>query len=442
MVWIRSQWQNVVRGFWFFPGVVAVAGVGLAFALVAIDRGAGADGLALAFDGDASAARTVLSTVGGSLITVAGLAFSITVVTLQLVSSQFTPRAVRSFLGDRPSQLVAGAFVGIFAYCLLVLRAVRDEDEGFEGFVPALAVSVSILLGLLGLVLLLAFIHRITQLVKVENIAARIASETVQAIESLYPAPYGEREPSPPGAHEGPDSWERTADPALVRPERAGYVRSVALDELAKAGLPSGARVHIRIRPGELVTRATVLAAAWPRAAVDEKAMKQLRGLVSVQSERDVAQDAGFGIRQLADVAVRALSPGVNDPTTAITCIGYLRDALEFLAERRFPERLRRLEEADLVVYTEADDFDGLLREGFAEIGRFGRTNARVVLAVLDALAGVAAAAAKVAARGHAEAAAALAAEIAAPAVEDARSDRERRLLETALARARAATSG
>lgn len=437
MVWVRSQWQNVVRGFWFFPGVVALGGVGLALALLEVDRAAGPDGLAgaLAFDGDASAARTILGTIAGSLITVAGLAFSITVVTLQLVAGQFTPRAVRSFLGDRPSQLVAGAFVGIFAYCLLVLRAVRDEDDDFEGFVPALSVTVSIALGLLGLVLLLVFIHRITQLVKVENIAARIARETTQAIDELYPEPHGDR--ALPEADEGPDSWARTAEPWVVRPERPGYVRSIALAELTGVGLPPGARVHVAVRPGDAVTRATALMEAWPRAAAEEAA-ERLRGLVSVQSERDVSQDTGFGIRQLADLAVRALSPGINDPTTAVTSIAYLRDALELLAVRRFPDRLRRLE-GDLVVHAEAHGFESLLREAFAEIGLYARSNARVVLAVLDALAGVASAAEEAGAGRRATAATALAEEVGRPAVAEARTERDRALLEAALARAGAA---
>lgn len=219
---IKAQWQNVSRGFWFYPGLVALAFAGLAVALVELDRALSADGLAVLFDGDASAARSILSTVAGSLITVAGLAFSITVVTSQLVSGQFTPRAIRSFFGDRVSELLAGAFVGIFAYCLVVLRAVRAESES-DGFVPSLAVTVGILLGLVGLVLLLAFIHRITQLIKVENIAARIAGETLSSVDTLFPEPYGE--PRQDG-RALLAQWEADSEPVVIRPERPGYVQT------------------------------------------------------------------------------------------------------------------------------------------------------------------------------------------------------------------------
>lgn len=431
VVWIKSQWQNVTRGFWFFPGVVALAGAALANALVAVDRAAGTEGVPVAFDGDASAARTILGTIAGSLITVAGLAFSITIVTLQLVSSQFTPRAVRSFLGDRPSQLVAGAFVGIFVYCLLVLRVVRDEGSEAAGFVPALSVTFSIALGLVGLVLLLIFIHRMAQLVKVENIAARIASETAAAVERLYPDNYGE-EAAEAGA---PTSWEATGEPAVVHPQRAGYVRAIALDELANAGLPQDSRVHVCVRPGDQVTRGTVLLRVWPEAAIDESACESLEQVVSIQSERDVAQDVGFGIRQLADIAVRALSPGVNDPTTAITCVGYLRDTTEALAKRRFPARVRHLGEDGLLVRAESHDFSELLREAFAETARFARADARVAVTVLDALAGVAASAVEAGAHGRAASALDLAGEVARPALEEARTEPERRLLARALDR-------
>ena len=433
-----SQWQNVTRGLWFFPGLVTLAGAALALVLVEIDRVAGTEGIPFAFDGDASAARTILGTVAGSLITVAGLAFSITVVTLQLVSSQFTPRALRSFLGDRTSQLVAGAFVGIFVYCLLVLRVVRGEDGEAEEFVPALAVGTSIALALLGLALLLVFIHRIAQLVKVENIAAHIAAETAAAIDRLHGEDDGDRA----DANGIPSSWEAAGEPALVRPRRPGYVRAVSLDSIKDAPLPEGARVHVCVRPGDAVTRATVLLRVWPGVAVDETGRAELAQVVNVQSERDVSQDSAFGLRQLADIAVRALSPGVNDPTSAMTCIAYLRDLVEALADRDLAARPRHVDERGVLVHAEARGFRELLRESFEEIGRFAHADARVAVAVVDALAGVGVSAVAAGAPGRAADALELADEIARPALEDARTESDRLLLEASLSRVRVAAAG
>lgn len=430
---ITTQWRNVSRGFWFYPGLVVLAFVGLAVGLVELDRGFGTDGIGIVFDGDASAARSILSTAAGSLITVAGLAFSITVVTSQLVSSQFTPRAIRSFLGDRASQLLAGAFVGIFAYCLLVLRSVRDEDDSGAGFVPSLAVSVGILFGLIGLALLLAFIHRITQLIKVENIAARIAGEALSSIETLYPEPYGE--PAREGA-EIVASWEQESEPRVIRPERPGYIQTIALGELEDA-LPGLARVHVVARPGDYVTEMSPLARVWAADDAGGDLTERLRSLFSVQNERDVAEDAGFGIHQLADIALRAVSPSVNDPTTALTCIGYLRAIVERLAGRGFPTGARRFADTGTVVVTEGPRFDTFVRDAFAEIGRSASSDARVAAALLDALAAVGHAARAAGAHERLRSILETAEDVAAPALDDARTARDRELVEKRLASVR-----
>lgn len=429
LVWIRSSWQNAVRGFWLFPGLTALTLALLAVVLVEVDRGAGSGGIGHTFDGDASAARSILTTVGATLITVAGLAFSITIVTVQLVSSQFSPRTLRSFLADRPSQVIAGAFVGIFAYCLLVLRTVRTE------FVPSLSVSVAIALGLAGLVLLLVFIHRITQVIKVENITGRVAAETFAAI--------GRRYPDEAAPADGPDAaellaaWERDGHPAVVCPTRPGYVREVAVDGLEDVGLPPEARVELAVAPGDQVTTSTPLARLWCSGAPDEETLEALRKLVAVERERDVAADIGFGIRQLADVALRALSPGVNDPTTAVTCIGYLQEAFEQLARRRFPDRVRRLEDGTVAVVAVAG-FEELLREPFDELGRYASPDARVAVALLDALAGIAEAARPAGSTARVEAALETAEHVADLGLDDARTDADRALIARALERVRA----
>jgi uncharacterized membrane protein len=432
---IKTQWQNVSRGFWFYPGLVALALAGLAVALVELDRALTADGLAVLFDGDASAARSILSTVAGSLITVAGLAFSITVVASQLVSGQFTPRAIRSFLGDRVSQLLAGAFVGIFAYCLLVLRAVRAENES-DGFVPSLAVTVGILLGLVGLVLLLAFIHRITQLIKVENIAARIAGETLRSVDMLYPEPYGEPQQDGTALLA---QWEVDSEPVVIRPERPGYVQTIALDEL-EAALPGSARVDVVVRPGDWVTQESPLARVWGADGADGALRERVGKLFAVQSERDIAEDVGFGLRQLADIALRAISPGVNDPTTAVTCIGYLRAVLEQLAGRDFPTGVRRLSGSQTVV-TRGPSFEKLVREAFAEIGRYASADPRVAASLLEALAEVARAARAAEAPERLRSLLETSEDVAVRALEDARTARDRALVEERLAAVRALAS-
>jgi uncharacterized membrane protein len=410
-----ARFRNLLDGFWLVPGAVAVAVAAAGLVLVEIDDTGGEKGVGL-FPGDAEAARIVLSVVAGSLITVAGLAFSITIVTLQLVSSQFTPRALRSLLGDRTNQVVAGVFVGIFGYCLLVLRSVRED------FVPSLAVTGSIVLGLLGLALLLVFIHHVGQTIKVDHVCARVARETLQATDRLYPEPFGEPEPALPPL---------TGPAGYLYVDRPGWVRAIAVDRLASSSRAAES-VEVLVAPGDFVTPARPVAAVRPPAA----ATAQASVAFEISRERDLDQDVGFGIRQLADIAVRALSPSVNDPTTAVTCVGYLGAVLEQLAGKGTPEPDRRL--GGVLVRAAGPPFERLLGEAFHEIGRHGQDDPRVVCAVLEALERVGTVAVSVGARNRVLAVADVASEVAQPALARARTERERAGLESRAARVRA----
>lgn len=183
---LANRFRAVANGFWLLPGLIALGFVALAFLLVRVDKGLPANQLDFTFDGDASAARDVLGTIAGSLITVAGLTFSLTIVVLVLVSGQFTPRSVPAFLADRVNQTTAGTFIGAFAYCLLVLRTVRDADENdVGGFVPKLSVSVAVALAVLAIALLLFFIHHLGSSIQASSIVRRIGFDTLAQVDRL-----------------------------------------------------------------------------------------------------------------------------------------------------------------------------------------------------------------------------------------------------------------
>lgn len=426
----KSRWRNLRYGFFFLPGAIGLAFVALAFGVVAIDRLGGPNGVDIGFGGGASAARSVLSTIAGSLITVAGLTFSITIVTLQLVSQQVTPRALRNFLGDRLTQSLAGAFVGIFAYCLLVLRAVRESDEGFEGFVPSLSVTIGIALGIVALALLLYFIHHIARSIQVGTLAGEVAHSTLAALDRLYPAPFGE--PTGERVRDVVQAWERERDPQVVFPGRPGYVQTIALGELA-AGLDEpGLRVHLPVTPGQFVSEADPIGVVWNGRSA-ERAEAVLRAAVVVTSERNVEQDALYGVRQLADMSIKALSPSVNDPTTAWTCIHYLRAILERLAARALPGEVRHYEEQDLVVVAPTTSFEEYVDAAFVQVARYASGDARVAAALLEAIAHVAEAARRAGAEERLRCLQRAAEAVAGPAREDARTEEDRRLLEERL---------
>lgn len=427
---LRSAWLNLLHTLWFLPSVIAAGYVALAAALVQVDR-AERFHSQWVFGGGGHAARTVLSVIAGSLITVAGLTFSVTMIVLQLTSSQFSPRVVRNYLGDRIAQLTIGSFVGIFAYCLVVLRSIGETTQGAP--VPRLTLTVASALALVALAMLIVFIHHITQLVQASELTARLARQTLDSIERLYPSELGRDVRS-----EDPDelvaSWRADGPPGLVFPGGPGYVQAIELEALA-AGLPMPRpRVHVLLAPGDFAFCDAALAEIWPAERAEELETL-VRKCFAVRGERDISQDAHFGVRQLADIALRAISPSVNDPTTAVTCLGYLRSILSRLASRDFPARVRRDREDEEPMVVRCRGFEEHL-EALAEIGRYGAADARVACALLAALGAVGAAAAAAGASERVHDVVEIAHAVGEQATAEARSSRDRELVEHALGQA------
>lgn len=386
---LKNRWLNLEQSLGFVPGAIAFAFALLGIGLVELDRRIDLDGVRFVFEGDGSAARSVLSVIAGSLITVAGLTFSITIVVLQQASSQFSPRVLRTFFGDRITQITIGTFIGTFIYSLLVLRAVGSFADA--SFVPRLSVTVASLLGIGAVVLLIVFLNHVSQMVQVSHVTANIARETLACTDVLYPADRGK----PVREAEGSEllgTW-REEEAGLVLPPRPGFVQRVDVEEMADA-LPDGVdRLAIRVCPGDFVSVESPLAEVWPAEVADD-CRAAVIGAVSIASERDIVQDVDFGVRQLADIALKAMSPGLNDPTTAVNCIGYLRAILVRLAARSSPPSVRRFLDGDLTVIVRMRRFDEFL-ESILQISRYAAGDAWVVCEMLTALRACAEAAAE-----------------------------------------------
>lgn len=420
--------RNLLQGLWFVPAsIVLVYGVA-AVVLVEVDRRSRLAGGPL-FAGDPAAARTVLSVIAGSLITVAGLTFSITIVVLQLTSSQFSPRILRSFFGDRVTQLTVGTYVGIFVYSILILRSTRSN------FVPRLGVSVASALAIAAVVLLIVFIHHVSQLIQVSYVTGDIARKTLARLEVLYPAPYGTESDERIDAAALLDAW--MADEAgLVLPRRPGYVQRVDLDALSAALDQGVERAAVLVRPGDFVSIEQPLVAIWPATQADGCAIA-VRRTCRIDRERDLDQDVGFGLRQLVDTAVKALSPGINDPTTATTCVGYIRSILVTLSCREFPQSVRCFPDRSLTVIARSREFDEYL-DSLAEVGYYAARDLRVVQVLSDGLRSVAGTAARAGNRARSQAAAELAISIASRAKSQTSDPQDHQLIERLVTAARA----
>jgi len=375
---LHQLWDNLRSSLWFVPSLIVLGAVALAIGLIETDARTDPrvwERWPYLFGAGAAGARGMLAAVASSMITVAGTAFSVTIVALSLTSSQYTSRVLRNFMGDRVNQAVLGIFVGIFAYCLVVLRTIRGGDEG--AFVPPLAVLGGVVLAFVGIGCLIFFVHHIATSIQAANILAAVSAETVSAIDRLFPEGLGEaggeRDTSPEGMP--PRSWHPL--PALS----TGYIQGVDDSALLRFARDRGVVVRMERGIGEFVVQGTPLASLSGEAAPAEGDARELAAAYVIGPQRTMVQDAAFGFRQIVDVAMKALSPGVNDTTTAVMCVDRLTDLL-VRAARRQVERPRRMDGGELRVIARGPTFACLLAESFDQV----RQNAGGNVAVLSRL--------------------------------------------------------
>ena len=338
-----ARWKDGLRTkLWPFPVVAVALSVVLGTALPALD--AAVDGKlpesvsVLLFSGGPEAARSVLQAISGSLITVTSLTFSLTVVTLQLASSQFSPRLLRTFTADRFVHATLALFLAAFAFALTVLRSVRAESGAGPSFVPEISVTVAFGLAIASVIGLVLFLAHLTREIRVETMMRRVNVETQETIDRVFP----ENRPLP-----GPGPLAPT-DALLIRSAHSGFLTALDRDSLLRSAVVAGAVVRVDREPGSSLVEGVPFATAWPlsdgstfSAETAEELQAGINAAVSTGFERTKVQDVGFGFRQLVDVAARALSPGINDPTTAVHVIGHLSVLLCRLVDRNpGPEHL------------------------------------------------------------------------------------------------------
>jgi uncharacterized membrane protein len=288
---------------------------------------------------------------------------------------------LRNFMRDRSNQVVLGTFVGIYAYCLVVLRTIRGGDEG--SFVPSLASLGAILLAFAGIALLIHFIHHISSAIQVGRILAAIGAETSATIARTLP------ERLAPDDDDRPDDVPASERLQAVAATRTGYVQNVGAELLVRCASRLEAVVRLPHCVGDFIVEGEPVVTVDVEAPIDDDLTATLRGAVSVGDQRTVEQDVAFGLRQIVDIALKALSPGINDPTTATMCLDYLSGLLVDLATRRFPGR-RHYEDGRLRVVAEGPTFASLLALAVEEIRLAARDQPVVLRKLVGVLARVA----------------------------------------------------
>ena len=324
----------------------------------------------------------MLSTLAGSMISVLGVTFSMTLVALALASSQYTSRILRIFMSSKITQVTLGIFAGTFAYCLIVLRTIRSS--GNAEFIPGLAVFFAFILALGSVGALIFFIHHIASSIQASSIIASVTQETYAAIDRLFPEKTKEELEA--------DAEEEQLLLALrektwcaVPAKESGYIQSVDSEALLRLARDKKTILRMERGIGDFVVQKTALASLALEEAPDKETIAAINVAYSFSIHRTVDQDPAFGIRQIEDMALKALSPGVNDTSTAVMCVDHLTAILAHLAGRQLPP-LYLYEEGKLRVITIAPSFESLLADSFDQIRRNAAGNVAIMACILSAL--------------------------------------------------------
>ncbi len=351
---------------WFIPSLFMAGAAAAALSLGGLDRVLAKDyanrQILLAFSGGPDAARALLAAVGGSILTLAALVFSITVLVLQLTSTQYSPRALRTFMRDRTSKVTMGVFLGTFVFVLLGLREVRTETAAGAEFVPGMLVTGALLLTLVSLYMFIFYIHHISRSIQASSIIAAIAHESAETLERLYRDEFG------------PQS--RIARPVVFEGDPVEVIVARSADTVVTVDTPSLVRLAqdhdacLELTPGlgEFIVTGQMVFKVYGNPIPDhESALRHVR----LGDHRTMEQDLRFGFRQLVDIAIRALSASTNDPSTAIQSLDRLHDLLRRLGQREFPTHSHEDDGGTVRLSMNPQSWESFVRDAVEEIAYY-----------------------------------------------------------------------
>ena len=383
---MHLTWSRLRDGFrtnlWPIPTLAVLTALALGLLLPEADRRTNIGESDLIFGGGADAARTVLDAVASSMITVTSLTFSLTVVTLQLASSQFSPRLLRTFTRDMVVQVTLGLFLGTFIYALTVLRSVRTGTDGAAPFVPGISVTIAFLLALSSVLALVFFLAHLTRTIRVESMLRSVHEDASQ----LASRANDDDRISPADAHAMVPEGA-----VLLTASSSGFLIDIDERDLVSLACEHDAVVFVERDPGDSVVAGTPIGWVWRSAGGgwdDDECDELIDGVCARMStgfERTGTSDVALGLRQLTDVAVKALSPGINDPTTAVHALGHSAALLCELSLVPLGPRVLRDDDGDIRVVLSRPVFADLVAVAVEQPAHYGAGDS-VVMARLLAL--------------------------------------------------------
>ncbi len=374
---------------WFLPGLIAVGGVGLFALTYALDshlqKVSSPTDFPIFFSGGADAARSLLSAIVASLITVIATIFSVTIVTLQLASSQYSPRLLQRFMSDRMVQVTLGTYAATFVYAVLVLRLIRSPESFSGTFNPLVSVPVALLLALVSVALLIYFIHHIANMSQSAAIVQAVHDDGLREIAKLETLEEAGAQTVEDEERVATEEWPDEL-PIVLYAEKSGYLRLIDTETILKAlsGKKGTVFVETPLAPGEYATAGLpAVRLRLPEGeSLSSEEEEQIHKAAVVGPERIPPQDPTFSVRQLADIALKGLSPGINDPTTTVQALNSMGSVFVALGSKRLPQKLAEYEASGSRVLMRINhpSFDEVVGIAFDQARRAAFTSGQVAV--------------------------------------------------------------
>lgn len=381
---LRHHWERLRAAYWFVPGLMSAGAVPLAFAVVAFDRriaDGGGELPDLLYAAGPEGARALLSAIAASMITVAGVSFSVMIVALTQAANLFGHRLLRNFLRDRGNQLSLGTFLATFVYCTLVLMRVRGSEPG-PSFVPHLGVALAVVMALASVGMLIFFLHHATAGLNWGRVIARAGDDLDRALHHAFEDDGGD----------GPaDLDELTGEQSqTVVADAHGYLSHVEEASLLELAVDQDLVIRLHARVGDFVLQGVPLATVAPLRRMPEELAARLRRALPLQEEPESSEDVLLAVDRLVEMALRALSPAVNNPMTAVDCVDRLGVSLSLLAGRDRAARWLADEQGRWRVGLKPLRTREVVDQAFGTLRRHGAGSVRVTLRLLQVTAALA----------------------------------------------------
>ena len=318
----KAHLPAIGQSLWFLPSVLVVVAVASSYLFLYIDRHFVtfvSENIDFFFSGSAAAARGMLSTIAGSVITVVSIAFSLTIISMQQASAQYSPRVLRSFTSNRGNQIVLGVYIATFTYSILILRAIRESNDKREEFVPAVSLSFAIILAILCIGLLIFFINHTSNSLLATTVIKRIHNHLIEQIGRKYPVKTGESIQTPNLEIHSEDNV------AVLKSEAGGFVLAIDESIFERHDLEGINSIEVLPHIGEFVLTGQDVMRIVSNQPISQNRQNELLYSVVLEGERSPINDPLQNVRQLVDTALKGLSPGINDVTTSVYCIRYLQ---------------------------------------------------------------------------------------------------------------------